>query len=97
MKKIPNSIVILGRRLKIKEGVNLVYMGEHCLGLCDYESKTIYLEKNQSMQSKKEVLLHECAHYLLELSGISQTLSNSENEIYAQLLMAFVQDTKHVL
>lgn len=97
MRRIPKTIEILGRKLKIKEGSNLVFMGEPCLGLCDYNSKTIYLEKNQSLESKKEVLLHEAAHYLLELSGISQKISDSEHEIYAQLLMTFVQDTHKIL
>lgn len=97
MRKIPTSIDILGRKLKIKEGKNLVLNGEPCLGLCDYNTKTIYLEKNQSLESKKEVLLHECAHYLIELSGISQRLSDSEHEMYAQLLMTFVQDTHKIL
>lgn len=88
------SITILGRKVKIKEFANLVYNGHPCLGLCDYDNKIIYLEKNQSPHMKKDTLCHEAVHFFLELSGISQKLSDSENEIYAQLITAFYNDIK---
>lgn len=90
------SITILGRKVKIKEGVNLVYKGEPCLGLCDYDNRIIYLEKNQSPRMKKDTLRHEATHYFLELTGISQKLTDSENEIYAQLITALIDDLKNL-
>jgi Zn-dependent peptidase ImmA (M78 family) len=97
MKKVPSSVVILGRKVKVKQGNNLHYMGEPCLGLCDYDNKIIYLEKNQSPQMKHDTLIHEMTHFFLELTGLSQKLSDSENEIYCQLITAFHNDLKHSL
>lgn len=93
-KKFPLSLTILGRKVKIKQGIGLVYQGLPCLGLCNYDEKVIYLEKNQSEQMKYETLVHEATHFLLELSGISQKLSEGENEIYAQIFTAFIYDIK---
>lgn len=96
-KKIPSSLTILGRKVKIKQGFNLVYMGQPCLGLCNYDEKIIYLEKNQSDEMKTDTLIHEATHFFLELSGISQKLSDSENEMYCQLVTAFFNDIKSEL
>lgn len=90
------SITILGRRVRIKEGANLVYRGEPCLGLCDYDNRIIYLEKNQSPRMKKDTLRHEAIHFFLELTGISQKLSESENEVYSQLITALLDDLKNL-
>lgn len=93
-KKFPSSIIIFGRKIKIKQGKNLVFNGSPCLGLCAYDDNIIYLEKDQSYKMKFDTLVHEAAHYFLELTGISQKLSDGENEIYAQLFTAFFNDLK---
>jgi len=92
MKKLPSKVVILGRTVRIKQGNNLHFLGEPCLGLCDYDAKTIYIEKDQSPEMKHDTLCHEIVHFFLELSGISQKLSDSENELYAQLITALHND-----
>jgi hypothetical protein len=88
------NITILGRTIEIKIGKNLHYRGEPCLGLCDYDSRIIYLEKNQSPQMMKDTLCHEAVHYMLILTGMDQRISESENEMYCQLIAAFMQDMK---
>ncbi len=93
-KKFPTSISIMGRRIKIKQGINLVYNGQPCLGLCDYDAKIIYLEKNQTDSTKNDTLCHEAVHFMLELTGISQKLTDSENELYSQLFTALFMDLK---
>lgn len=96
-KKLPNSITILGRKVKIKQGKNLMYDGKQLLGLCDYEAHTIYLEATQSEETKKDTLCHEALHYFLILLGIDQKLSESENEIYCQSFTALFKDLKKVI
>lgn len=96
-KKFPTSVTVLGRKVKIKQGKGLTYMGQPCLGLCNYDDSIIYLEKDQSEQMKRDTLCHEAVHYFLELTGISQKLSDSENEIYSQLISAFFNDMKNNL
>jgi hypothetical protein len=93
-KSFPKSITIMGRKIKIKQGVNLIYKEQPCLGLCDYDNKTIYLEKNQPQQSKVETLVHEATHFFLELTGISQKLDIDTNEMYCQLITALFVDLK---
>lgn len=93
-KKFPTSITILGRKVKIKQGRGLIYMGQPCLGLCNYDEKIIYLEKEQSDEMKLDTLVHEASHFFLELTGISQKLSDSENEIYCQVITALFNDLK---
>jgi Zn-dependent peptidase ImmA (M78 family) len=96
-KKFPSSITIMGRKLKIKQGSGLIYQGQQVLGLCDYDKKMIYIEKNQTDESKVDTLIHEATHYFLILAGLDQRLSESENEIYCQLITAFFNDLKKVL
>lgn len=94
---MPKSITILGRKIKIVEGKNLVYEGNQCLGLCDYDRNIIYLEKNQSPQSKKDTLSHEAIHYFLTLTGIDQKMTDREIEIYCQSFTALFKDLKKSL
>jgi hypothetical protein len=96
-KSLPSKINILGRTFKIKQGKNLSWQGQPILGLCDYTKLTIYIESNQTPQSKRQTLIHEACHGMLIISGIDQRLSDSENEIYCQLLTAFCEDMKKVL
>lgn len=93
-KKFPTSIMIMGRKIKIKQGVNLIYKDQACLGLCDYDNRIIYLEKNQEHRSKVETLVHEATHFFLELTGISQKLDIDTNEMYCQLITALFVDLK---
>ena len=90
--KLPKSITILGRKIKIKEGKNLHYNGMPCLGLCDYEGQIIYIEKNQADHTKFDTLCHELSHFFLILCGMDQKMSESEVEMYCQLITAFVND-----
>jgi len=97
VKKLPAYIIIMGRKVKIKQVRNLVYNGQPCLGLCDYENKIIYLEKDQAPHTKIETLVHEVTHFFLELTGISQKLDGETNEMYCQLITAlFVDMKKHL-
>jgi hypothetical protein len=96
-KRFPLSITVLGRKYKIKQGANLAYHGQPCLGLCDNTARLIYLEKNQDDQTKKETLLHEAVHAMLFITGIDQKLSEGENEVYAQLITAFYHDVEKAL
>lgn len=93
-KSFPKSITIMGRKIKIKQGKNLVYREQPCLGLCDYDGKTIYLEKEQDHNTKVETLVHEATHFFLELTGISQKLDEDTNEMYCQLITALFVDLK---
>jgi Zn-dependent peptidase ImmA (M78 family) len=96
-RKFPSSITIMGRKLKIKQGSGLVYQGQQVLGLCDYDKKMIYIEKNQTDESKFDTLIHECTHFFLILAGMDQKISESENEMYCQLITAFFNDLKSVI
>jgi Zn-dependent peptidase ImmA (M78 family) len=93
-RKFPTSVTILGRKVKIKQGKGLTYNGHQCLGLCNYDEKVIYLESEQNPEMKLDTLVHEATHFMLELTGISQKISDSENEIFCQLFTALYNDLK---
>jgi Zn-dependent peptidase ImmA (M78 family) len=93
MRKL-KTITLLGRKIQIIEGKNLVYQNEPCLGLCDYDKRIIYIEKNQSKESKRDTLIHELNHFFMILCGMDQRLAESEIEMYCQLIAAFVVDIK---
>lgn len=99
MKKraFPRSIIVLGRKFKIICKKNIAYQGQMILGLCDYNKLTIYIESTQSDVSKRQTLIHEACHAMLIIAGMDQRLSDSENEMYCQLLTAFCEDMKKVL
>lgn len=90
--KLPKHVMILGRKVTIKEGRNLVYNGHQCLGMCDYEKSIIYIEKNQADHTKFDTLCHELCHYFLVLCGMDQKMSEGEVEMYCQLITAFIND-----
>lgn len=90
--KFPKSVTILGRKWVIKQVIRPTHNGEPCLGLCDFDGKIIYLEKEQDDDLKFLTLVHEAAHAWMILCGIDQRLSDSENEVYCQLISAFVED-----
>jgi len=90
--KLPRQVIILGRKIKIKEGKNLHYNGIPCLGLCDYEKSIVYIEKNQADHTKLDTLFHELSHYFLTLCGMDQKMSESEVEMHCQLITAFIND-----
>lgn len=92
MKKFPIKINILGREWKIKQVKSPVYKGEPCLGLCDYDGRVIWLEKDQKENEKFSTLVHEAAHAWLILCGLDQKMSESEVEVNCQLIAAFVED-----
>ena len=92
MKKLPSSVNIFGRKIKVKQGKNLAYEGQLILGLCDYSKNMIYIEANQTEQSKIETLHHEIVHYFLIMTGMDQRLAESEIEMYCQLIANLIKD-----
>ncbi len=92
LKKLPKSITILGRKFKIVQKKVLMYQDKPVLGLCDPGQKIIYLSKDQTDKEKLETLYHECVHGMLNISGIDQSISESENEIMCQLFTALFHD-----
>lgn len=91
-KSFPKKISIMGRTWKIKQVSRPTYKDELCLGMCDYDGKVIYLEKDQDDDSKFSTLVHEAAHAWLILCGLDQKMSESEVEVNCQLMAAFVED-----
>lgn len=91
--KIPKQILILGRKLKVKEitAEKLTKMYPGALGMCDIYNDIIYIAKELPQKAKVRVFRHECVHAFLDIVGIDQVLNENENEIYAQCISAFVE------
>jgi Zn-dependent peptidase ImmA (M78 family) len=95
-KKFPKFITIMGRKVIIKQVPELKNeAGEDLAGECDYNKKTILINKDQTHEEKCDTLVHEATHFFLELTGISQKIDENTSEVYCQLIAALFHDLKN--
>lgn len=73
----PRVINILGHKVKIRIVPYLEDGGHELYGAWSYDAKTIYLQKGCDWRS---VLLHECCHAILSLSGAGEGLTMTKEE-----------------
>lgn len=76
-KRPPRSVTVCGHKLKVRVVPYLEADGDDLLGAFNGETKTIYLLRGCDWRS---VLLHECIHACLYLSGASEGLTQSKEE-----------------
>ena len=82
--RLPRSFVIKGSRWGVKtraQGRLFDDDGNAVLGLCDYENKTIWVERGHSKEMTADILLHEFIHASAE--ELHLQLSRSQDEILA--------------
>lgn len=63
--KIRQEYTIKGQSWKVKRKSKLIHNGSECYGLCEYESRTIYLERGLKGKKLIETFLHEYIHAVL--------------------------------
>lgn len=100
--KIPKKISVLGVPYKITlsntvelDGQDGIYMG-----VTNEARRWIKLATTTDFDegAKEATLFHELAHVVLAESGLARTLTDSENEVYAQIFgNAFHQIFKQML
>ena len=87
--KIPKKINVLGVQYKITlsdiveiDGQDGIYMGA-----TNEAKRWIKLATNPDFDNnaKEQTLFHELTHVILAESGLSRTLTDAENEVYAQI------------
>lgn len=76
-KRPPRVVTILGHKIKVRIKAYLEDDGIELYGAFDYNSKTIWLMKGCDWRS---VLLHECTHAILALSGSGEGLTQAKEE-----------------
>ena len=74
-----NKVKIMATDYKIEE-VEQIDKNRRILGEIDYINQTIKLEKGLSDELKKEVLMHEILHGILEKLGFDD-LNNDEQKV----------------
>ncbi len=74
-----NKVKIMATDYKIEE-VEQIDKNRRILGEIDYINQTIKLEKGLSDELKKEVLIHEILHGILEKLGFDD-LNNDEQKV----------------
>jgi len=95
--KLPRSMTILGRRVRIREGAGLYVHGQKCWGYYCQETDLIMIEKEQSDKSKYRTLAHELGHVFHVVCGYDLTDSPREAESFCQLFAAVVEDIQRQL
>jgi len=78
--KLPNSFKYKGRSWKVIQEKNLhADDGAKCMGLCDTDLRTIYIESSLSKKEKARVFLHELFHALVHETHIPPNIVLSED------------------
>lgn len=84
--KIPKSILINDQKWVIKYKWNLSYKRAKCHGLCDYDNRTIFIDRGSLKEERPHIFLHElfhaCLHeYGIELGGdIEEAIADDYNQ-----------------
>jgi Zn-dependent peptidase ImmA (M78 family) len=82
--KLPRVMTLMGEKVKIKQQKNCKMDGEEVFGYYDPALKCIFLEKNLLDAQKLETLKHEIIHFICDISGISDQVSeDTEHTICA--------------
>lgn len=91
------EVTVLGRRIPVKHVTKLelkeIYPDpeEEILGWFSPSENCIYLWSGQTKESYRRVLCHEIAHAYMAVSGISNLLSNKQEEAISDLFESFVE------
>lgn len=64
--KLPKSKMIKGEKWLVRFKWNLRdEEGNECYGLCDFSSRTIFIDRLCPMEMRKQVFFHECLHAVI--------------------------------
>lgn len=105
MPKIPEFIMIGGIKFTIRVVNQVVSDGDHCAGVCDYDTHSIELSlKNEAGKAYSEALIistlcHEIAHAALYVTGQHALMKEDQEEalvlalehIYAPVIVGLCQ------
>lgn len=84
--KIPTSITILGKKIKIRKPKKLVdQSGQELFGLFDHDKMTIYVSQSKG-HDMNSTFFHECIHAVLFISGHNETLEHEQEEAIVRVL-----------
>lgn len=87
MRKLPNTVTILGRKYKIKElDFDKIeeFAGSPCEACVDIKNFKIYIVKDLSTYEKTIALFHEIQHISHYICGLSQVVSPELQEILCE-------------
>jgi Zn-dependent peptidase ImmA (M78 family) len=76
------EINILGRKICVRyvsdRELNQITKDTDCLGY--FDNNTIFLSSSLSMEHSKRVLLHELAHAVMAITGLTNVIQNEQEE-----------------
>jgi len=86
--RLPSEINILGDIFRIIQTSDIKKLtlddGTLCAANIDLEDQIIYLEKKLNKKQKIIALAHEVGHGICRITGLSEWLSNHEEEMICQ-------------
>lgn len=71
-------MLIKGEDWKVVKKAELEFEGEEVDGLCDYTTKTIFIDSSLRGREKEETLLHEICHAIFHESHIEMDIRLEE-------------------
>lgn len=81
--KIPKSVNIMGDKYNVKL-VNEMNIIPGALGVCDPETKTIYLMKTLKKDQMSVTFIHEIVHAVIVSGGLHQVIGDAVEEILCE-------------
>jgi hypothetical protein len=82
---LPKSIPILGEKFKIYRKKNLHHEGEKVEGLCCTDTHQIWIDSALNEDAAFIIMIHECNHAFLEITGLNQHMEPAQIEMFCQL------------
>lgn len=87
---IPRKRIVQGKEWKIKQKIDLTYDdGTPILGMCDMNTRTIWIKKNMPESSKLSVLCHELTHSVFYELEVKLSFNEEERVVEAVENMLF--------
>lgn len=95
--RIPKHIDVKGKRWKISYKWNLADDdGTKCDGLCEYKTRTIWLDRAIPKSERPQVFLHELVHALIYELHLTDGLPNELEEVLAEGFSQYFLETFNV-
>lgn len=90
---LPKTVLVLGREFHVIETDEPIMVdGQAASGSCNSVDRIIEIEKGLPFNEKMGILAHEMGHAGLDISGLGQTFSLREIEVFCQLQRSLVED-----
>ncbi len=70
--RVPKAFELRGKQWQVAYKWNLTYRQANVFGLCDFDLRTIWIDRSLSREDKFWTFLHEYLHAVMDEHGVGQ-------------------------